>query len=34
MVKNPSDNAGDMGLISGLGRFHMLGATRPERYND
>ena len=23
MVKNPPANAGDMGLISGAGRFHM-----------
>ena len=34
MVKNPSDNAGDMGLIPGPRRSHILGATRPERYND
>ena len=27
--RNLSANAGDMGLISGLGRFHMWGATTP-----
>ena len=31
MVKNPPANAGDMGSIPGLGRYHMHGATHPSR---
>ena len=30
VVKNPPANVGDLGLIPGLGRFHMWGATKPE----
>ena len=29
MVKNPPANAGDTDLVPGLGRSHMLGATKP-----
>ena len=29
--KNPPDNAGNMGLIPGPGRFHMLQVTKPVR---
>ena len=28
-VKNPPANAGDMGSIAGLGRFHRHGVTKP-----
>ena len=33
VVKNPPANAGDMGLIPGLGRSHVLGATKPVCHN-
>jgi len=31
--KNPPANGGDMGSVPGLGRFYMLGATKPGRHN-
>ena len=31
--RNPPAKAGDMGLIPGEGRFHMLEATKPESCN-
>ena len=33
VVTNLLANAGDRGLIPGLGRFHMLGAAKPVRHN-
>jgi len=33
VVKDPPANAGDMGLIPGLGRSHVLGATKPVCHN-
>ena len=30
MVKNPPTNAGDIGLIPGLGRFHMPQSIEPQ----
>ena len=33
MVKNLPANAGDVGLIPGLGRSHMLQRTKPVCYN-
>ena len=33
VVKNPPANAGDTGLIPGLGRSHMPGATKPVYHN-
>ena len=33
VVKNPSANAGDMGLISGLERFHGEGNGNPLQYS-
>ena len=32
VVKNPPANAGDTGLISGLGRFHMPWDSRSHNY--
>ena len=31
--KNLPANVGDMGSVPGLGRFHMLGATKPGCHN-
>ena len=33
MVKNPPVNAGDLGLILGPGRSHVLRATKPVHHN-
>jgi len=34
VVKNPPANARDIGLISGLGRFHMPRKTKPMNFRD
>jgi len=33
VVKNLPANAGDMGSVPALGRFHMPGATKPMRHH-